>query len=106
MSLLLSGFTPPPQVWHVEMLQANQTRKWSQLVKSKRLTEDIGNRSVYRNIHKFDFSGEESLVEEMIVYLNVFLLGMKDRVLGKLHTTEVVVVYYSRFRHLDLEILQ
>ena len=45
-------------------------------------------------------------MEEMIVYLNVFLLGMKDRVLGKLHTTEVVVVYYSRFRHLDLEILQ
>ena len=40
--------------------------------------EDIGYFPIRRNIHKFHFTGEDSLTDKMIVHLNVLGSGIKD----------------------------
>ena len=61
---------------------------------------------ISRNIHKFDFTGEDSLPDEMIVRLNVLGPGMEDWVLCKLDVVEVVAVYGCQFARLHSQILQ
>ena len=74
----------------------------SQLVPAKSLGEDIDNLLICQNIHKFYFTGEDSLVDEMIVYLDVLCQGVEDRVLRKLDIIEVVAIYHCQFKHLHL----
>ena len=71
-----------------------------QLVQAKRFGEDIDDMPICWNIHKFDFTRENSLAEKVIMYVNVLHSGVEDGVLGELDVAEVVVIYHGRFGHL------
>ena len=71
----------PPQVRYVELSQTKRTRELLQLVKTKGLGEDVSVLSIRRNIRKFNFIGEDTLADKVVVHLNVLSLGMEDGVL-------------------------
>ena len=71
----------PPQVRHVEVPQTKHTRELPQLVETKGLGEDVGVLPIRRNIRKFNFTGEDTLVDKVLVHLNVLSLGVEDEVL-------------------------
>ena len=45
------------------------------------VSEDVGVLPIRRNIRKFNFTGEDMLVDKVIVHLNVLSPGVEDRVL-------------------------
>ena len=61
---------------------------------------------IYRNVQKFDFTGKDSLADQMIMHLNVLCQGVEDGVLRKLDVVEVVTLDGTRIRHLHLQILE
>ena len=58
-----------------------------------------------RKAKKFDFSGEDSLVDKMIVHLDVLCSGVEEGVLRKLDVAEVGIVYHCWLGHLYMQIL-
>ena len=96
----------PPQIWHVEVLQAKHTRKLPQLVQAKGFGENIGILPIRQNIHQFDFIGKGLLADKIIVHLNMLGPGVDDGVLHKLDVVEVGIVNRRRIGHLYLQILQ
>ena len=71
----------PPQVRHVEVTQPKRTRELPQLVETKGLGEDVGVLPIRGNILKFNFTGEDTLADKMVVDLNVLSPCVDDRVL-------------------------
>ena len=88
------------------MPQTKRTRELPQLVETKGLGEDVGVLPICRNIRKFDFTREDTLVDKMVVHLNVLSPGVEEGVLGKLEAIEVVAVDCRRIGYLLLQILQ
>jgi hypothetical protein len=71
-----------------------------QLVQTKRLGEDVGNLPIRRNISQFDFTGEDSLLDKMIVHFDVLSPCVKNRVFCELDAAEVVAINHRQIRHL------
>ena len=74
------------------MLKPEHLRKMLQLVRSKRLGEEVRNLPIGSNILKFNFTAQDLLAHRVIMHLNVLCGSMEYRVLGQLHTANVVVV--------------
>ena len=81
---LVSRDSSPPQVWHIEVTQPKHTRELPQLVQTKGLGEDIGILPICRNILKFNFTRDETLMDKVVVHLNVLSTGVEDGVLRQL----------------------
>ena len=96
----------PPQVRHIETLHAKHLREVLQLVRSERLVEDVGNLPIGLNIPKFDFIAQDPLAHEVIMYLNMLCASIEHRVLGQLHTADVVAVDRNRSRNCDPKVMQ
>ena len=62
--------------------------------------------SIRRNILKFHFTKNDTLMDKMIVYLNFLSPGMEDGVLRELDVVEVVAVDRRRIRHFLMQILK
>ena len=54
----------PPQVRHVEVPQPKRTRELPQLVETKVLGDDVEVLPIRLNILKFDFTGEDTLMDK------------------------------------------
>ena len=63
-----------------------------QLVQTKRLGEDVGSLPIRRNVLKFDFTGKDTLTDEMVVHLNVLGPCVENGVFRELDAVEVVAV--------------
>ena len=79
-SVVFQNFSPP-HVRHVEVSQPKRTRELPQLVETKGLGEDVGVLPIRRNISMFNFTGEDKIVDKVVVHLNVLGPGMEDGVL-------------------------
>ena len=90
---------------NVEMLQPKRSRELMQLVYAKGFGEEIDSLPIRWNIYKFHFTGKDTLVEKMIVRLNVLGTGVEDEDLRKLDVVEVVAVDRRWIRHLLLQVL-
>ena len=71
----------PLQVRHIEVSQSKRTRELPQLVETKKLGEAVGVLPIRRDILKFDFTGEDTLADKVVVHLNVLSPGVEDGVL-------------------------
>ena len=45
------------------------------------LGEDVDSLSIRWNIHQFDFTGHDTLMDEVVVHLDVLGVGVEDEVL-------------------------
>ena len=97
---------PPHQVRHVEVPQTKRTRELPQLVETEGLGENVGNLPIRLNINEFDITKEDTLVEKMVVHLNVLIPGVEDGVFHKLDIVEVVIVDRRRIGCIHLQILE
>ena len=57
------------------------TQELPQLVQAEGLGENVDSLLIRRNIHKFDFTGKDTLTDEVVVHLDVLGLGVEDEVL-------------------------
>ena len=96
----------PPQVRHVEVPQTKRTRELRQPVETKGFGEDVGSVSICTNINEFDFTREDTIVDKMVVHLNVLSLRVEDGGFHKLYTAEVVAVDRRRIKRVHLQILE
>ena len=88
------------------MTQPKRTRELPQLVQTKGLGEDVGSLPIRLNILQFDFTRKDTLLDEMIVHLDVLCSCVENGVLRELDAAEVVAVDRRRIRHLLLQILK
>jgi hypothetical protein len=95
-----------PQVRHVEVAQPKRTRELPQLVEPKSLGENVGNLPIRRNMLQFHFTGENTLLDEMVMHLDVLRPCVKDRVFRELNAAKVVAMDCRRFRHLLMQLLE
>jgi hypothetical protein len=55
---------------------------------------------------QFDFTGKDSLPDEMIVHIDVLRLCVKNWVFRELNAPEVVAVDQRRIKHLLMQVLE
>jgi hypothetical protein len=55
---------------------------------------------------QFDFTGEDTLLDEMIVHFDMLRPCLKNRVFRELNAVEVVEVDHRRIRHLLMQVLE
>ena len=63
------------------MPQYKRTRKLPQPFETKGLGEDVSVLPIRRNILKYEFTGEDTLAEKVVVHLNVLSPDVEDGVL-------------------------
>jgi hypothetical protein len=61
---------------------------------------------IRRNIFQFDFTGKDTLPNEMVVHFDVLCPCVKNGVLRKLDAAEVVAVDHRQIRHLLMQVLE
>ena len=80
----------------MKVSQPKHTRELPQLVKTKGLGEDVDVLPIHRNILKLDFTREDTLMDKVIVHLNVLSSGVNKGVLCELDAAHVFAVYRRR----------